>query len=781
MKKIFMIILTVVALSSCEQTASEMLPEPSTEAVASKGRQVTVSTEVQTKTAITPKNNGGYSLSWKTTDAIRLFEMVYENYGSSENNATDVDWFNSAGLEDDSSSASFTVDLNTTLTAPDGAKYRYVAAYPSEYPDFYSYWSASDDYNDVWPDSECAFNHLVLYTYFPYQQSPLSTSFDPHADLMVSSQKILDARADGNIQLNFARIGAIVKVHLTGLAAGEKVETGYVLFGDSFNVYSTVEYDVELGEVRYAPIMYPTHVGKDPWDSDYRFGFESNSAVEINPDDLYVDENGNVDIWLRLPAGKVTDSFSIRVWTRPYQNMVPGEWHSFGKSVDLASLSRSLTFEDGRMTTFSVATDVMEDPYLRLSCSYTDAYGNEQNEVTEDGYISVGKYGAYLSPTGGTVILDVETNTDPSDIVINNYCSWADASFNPETMKLTLTYNPCMEYSNYMVSNRENNIYVELSSSAAASVQINVNQLKPYFADSGTRKSILTWHGGSVTGSIRCNSEPLIECPDDTEHLAVNWVSEKTDTGYNVTFTLAPNETSSLSALTAYVRDPISPETKYVKVNLLRYPMIADGSYYILTQNTHNGTPYHWYGVGADLFSDNLNVFTCDISFDAESALDFEHTDYLIPFTFTRIEGEEEYRITCKRGDITYYLSFGSQRQNGQYYITLKPSAPLTLDNGKDASKWDIVSLGSAIAIRNHAYAETPETAPYILHYNLDGPSVYLRRASSIEITDNQGSYGTTYFCRATTWADSWNAQTELTCNVRLYDISTGTYFPQSY
>ncbi|MBR5670765.1 MAG: hypothetical protein IKX11_02800, partial [Bacteroidales bacterium] len=92
-----------------------------------------------------------------------------------------------------------------------------------------------------------------------------------------------------------------------------------------------------------------------------------------------------------------------------------------------------------------------------------------------------------------------------------------------------------------------------------------------------------------------------------------------------------------------------------------------------------------------------------------------------------------------------------------------------------------IVSLGSAIAIRNHAYAETPETAPYILHYNLDGPSVYLRRTSSIEITDNQGSYGTTYFCRATTWADSWNAQTELTCNVRLYDISTGTYFPQSY
>ena len=240
MKKLIMILLTVVALSSCEQTASEMLPEPSMKEVTSKGRQVTINTEYQTKTAISPKQNGGYSFAWKQYDAIRLFEVVYENYGSTETNSTDVDWFSSASLQEDASSASFTVDLNTTLTAPDGAKYRYVAAYPSEYPDFYSYWSSSDEYNNVWPDSECSFNHLVLYTEFPYQQFPLSTSFDPRADLMVSSQKVLDARADGNIQLNFARIGAIVKMSLSGLAAGEKVETGYVLFGDSFKVNTEV-------------------------------------------------------------------------------------------------------------------------------------------------------------------------------------------------------------------------------------------------------------------------------------------------------------------------------------------------------------------------------------------------------------------------------------------------------------------------------------------------------------------------------------------------------------
>ena len=594
---------------------------------------------------------------------------------------------------------------------------------------------------------------------------------------MVSSQKILDARADGNIQLNFARIGAIVKVHLTGLAAGEKVETGYVLFGDSFKVNTEVEYDVELGEVRYVP-LYPSLVGKYSYDSGYRFGFESSSAVEINPVDLYVDDNGNADIWLRLPAGKVTDSFSIRVWTRPYQNSEPGDWHSFGKSVDLASLGRNLTFEDGRLTNFSVATEVMVDPYLSLSCSYTDAYGSEHNETTEEGYISVGKYGAYLSPAGGSVVLDVETNADPSDIVINNYCSWADASFNPETMKLTLTYNPCSEYTNYMVSSRENYIYVELSSFAAARVQIGVNQLKPYFADSGARKSILTWHGGSVTGLIRCNSEPVIECPDDTGN-AVSWVTEKVDNGYNVTFTVVANETSTLSALTAYIKDSISPDTKYVRVNLLRYPMISDGDYYILTENTHNGTPYHWYGIGADI-DNGSTAFACDISFDGDGKLDFENTEYLKSFTFTRIEDSEDYRITCKKGEITYYLSFGNQRLTNQYYLTLNSGAPLIV-GGRDASRWDVVSLGSEIAIRNHVYADNSETAPFLIHYKVDDPSVYLRRASSIEITDNQGSYGTSYFCKATTWAESWNGQTELPCNVRLYDISTGTYFPQPY
>lgn len=48
----------------------------------------------------------------------------------------------------------------------------------------------------------------------------------------------------------------IVKLTLTGLAAGEKVETGYLQFGNSFKVVGNVEYDPELGRVDFLTQVY---------------------------------------------------------------------------------------------------------------------------------------------------------------------------------------------------------------------------------------------------------------------------------------------------------------------------------------------------------------------------------------------------------------------------------------------------------------------------------------------------------------------------------------------
>ena len=261
MKRFTMILVAAAAvLVSCEKKVEEIsIPDeqpvpaeeltPAAEAVVSEPRTITVRTE-ETKTAITPKPEVGYSMSWKAGDAIRLFEIVYENYGTSD---TACGGFSSDGLASDAQTASFTVDLDTQLIAPDGAKYRYVGTYPTtDNCSFYYYWtegqSSVNDYGTVWEGSECTFNHPILYATFPTMQYPSATSFDPGADLMVSRQKVLDERAKNEeaLTLNFARVGAIVKVTLSGLTPNEKVETGYIQFGDSYKVSTRVEYDVEL-------------------------------------------------------------------------------------------------------------------------------------------------------------------------------------------------------------------------------------------------------------------------------------------------------------------------------------------------------------------------------------------------------------------------------------------------------------------------------------------------------------------------------------------------------
>jgi hypothetical protein len=393
-------------------------------------------------------------MSWEAGDAIRLFEIVYENDGSSESNARALDWFSSESLDADSQTASFTVDLDTQLIAPDGAKYRYVGTYPTtDNCSFYYYWtegqSSVNDYGTVWEGSECTFNHPILYATFPTMQYPSATSFDPGADLMVSRQKVLDERAKNEeaLTLNFARVGAIVKVTLSGLTPNEKVETGYIQFGDSYKVSTKVEYDVELGEVRfpqqssYELSSYPFQGDNGPlWDID------SPSVVGFFPQGLTVDSEGKADIWLRLPEGVVTDSFFIRVWTRAEDSEYGyGDWHSFGKSVDLKTSGKSLTFSNGKLTTFSVAAGEMEDPNLKLSCTYTDHYGEEQT-VDSDYYCEISD----LSPDDGTLEIDVTYNMDLSDIVVDSStCDWMDASFDPVTSKITLNYDANPEYVDY--------------------------------------------------------------------------------------------------------------------------------------------------------------------------------------------------------------------------------------------------------------------------------------------------------------------------------------------
>ena len=757
MKKLaFLLLAAGAVLSACEKTLPEFdTPDIADTPAVSEGRIITVTAQ-ETKTSISPAGNG-YSFTWNGGDAIRLHEIVYENHGVS--GATDLDWFYSDALADDASTASFTVNLNTTLSNPGGGKYRYIATYPS---DIY--------FNPSWTD------YPVLYADFPSSQSPSATSFDPRADLMVSSPKVLDARAESStpLMLNFARIGAIVKLTLSGLTPGEKVETGYILFGDSYKVSARVDYDPELSLVSFSESEYGsayTNVMDSNWNPVW--SIDSKSVVGFDPIDLYVDSEGKADIWLRLPEGKVTDSFQVMVWTRESEY---AQWHRGGKSVNLAALNKSLTFSNGRLTTFSVATEDIPVPYIKLSYTYTDENGDDQLVESESNDILVGwtTY-SYLSPNGGTVVFDVETNADPGDIVIEDNCDWVDMTFDPVSMKLTLTCDVCTEYSNYAVSPRECSygLSVGLSSDSSASVSVRVKQNKRYFSASGTRKCLFTWKGGSESGTINCNFEPEIVCPT-AEADGVSWTALKSGNIFEVCFTVAPNLTDRMAVTEAVIRDPVNT-SKAVTVNLMRYPMIPEGDYYILSRNENAYvSPAPWFAAGT--LDTPEDLFATQVAFDEGNNLDFDHTDYLQKFTFEKIEGSTDYRIYTKIGSVKYYLYLGRSRTSSSLYASLNPSTPKSDENSIDLSRWDVVPGNGECAILNHAYANPDNhTGTYDLYFSLGSSSyIYLAGASWLQMTYNQGSYGTSYFCNTYSYGISSQNPTYL----KLYNVDTATYYP---
>ena len=591
---ILMMVAAAAMLVSCEKKVEEIsIPDeqpvpaeevtPAAEAVVSEARTITVRTE-ETKTAITPKPEGGYSMSWKAGDAIRLFEIVYENYGTSD---TACGGFSSDGLASDAQTASFTVDLDTQLIAPDGAKYRYVGTYPmNSYYEYY--WSgdqndAYNDYDTVWAGSECTINHPVLYVNFPTRQSPSATSFDPDADLMVSSQKVLDERAKSEeaLTLSFARIGAIVKVTLSGLAPNEEVKTGYLQFGDSYKIAGSVEYDPELGEERMVP-MNENWLYSNPYygDNGYLWELNSTSAISFFPQGLTVDSEGKADIWLRLPEGVVTDSFFIRVWTRAEDSEYGyGDWHSFGKSVDLKTSGKSLTFSNGKLTAFSVAAGEMEDPSLKLSCTYTDHYGQEQT-VDSDYYCEISD----LSPDDGTLEIDVTYNMDLSDIVVDSStCDWMDASFDPVTSKITLNYDANPEYVDFSVNYPIRTRYGSITVNAGSiSKNINLSQYKRDFRNLGqTLTGYMFWKGGEDTTDLICNFTPEVVCDDST----LSWtVTPYQKSGLcHITFVVNANPlqvTDTQVSSDLVIRDPLD-HSKQVTIRIVRFKKAAPGKYWL--------------------------------------------------------------------------------------------------------------------------------------------------------------------------------------------------------
>ena len=711
-KYILLFAASAAALFSCakkEENGLDKEPVPS-----AKGRVIEVRV-LETKTEISGNDEDGYRFKWKEGDNIALLEYVYENHGSEAENATDCSEFYSEGLTADAETASFTVDLSTQLSNPSAGKYRYVAISPAQVS---YYWSDEEYYSETWSDSEAALPvHPVLNFYFSTWQQPTATSFDPQADFIVSQPMALDARAENNISLNFGRIGGTVKMTLTGLPAGEKLVSGRLYLDSDYAVDAPLEFDLERGLVRQVNLNQGGE-GMIPVGGPETY-VQPSLSFECSSSDIFVDSEGKVDVWLRVPAGKIDQKLGVEVSTMQYDmanESYIGSEHSYVKNVDLAAKKAAIRFENGRITEFSVAME--KAPELTLSYTYVDSNGQEQTSSSNSG-LSIDPY---FSPDAGTLTLDVDYTGDISEVTVDaSYCDWATATLDPATGKITLQYdaNPTYETSYasaYGIGTRSGSIEVR---AGTLSQYVYISQFKRDFRNVGqTWTAYMPWFGGEDSSELVCNFTPDITCDDPS----VSWTSElfKDRNGLwctRINVTAAPLEvTGSAVDADVVISDPLN-SSKSLTIRVKRFKKLAPGKYWMVSE----GEDY-WYSTYIDRRVDSEEIIT-PYTFSLETGDQPTASKMLTPtsqgmlatlFNFEPIEGSNKYYIYVNFGldaegkESKRYLRKGSNMSDLNQFIAYNKFGVVRLNPLEPDTwcEWDVFYVDDVIHIVCYADSE---------------------------------------------------------------------------
>lgn len=259
--------------------------------VSSNSHTITVCASQDNKTQISHADKK-YSFAWVVSDAINLMEYVAETQQYQQ--------VSSDPLTKGGNIAAFTASLNP-LSKETGQKYHYVAAYPSTGKFELSGWSGSG--------SEASPNIIVGIP--DTQNLPSCTSFDPAADLMVAQTMSVDARPQ-ELNACFARIGGILKIHLTNLpkdASGAYLETGqFSIFNSAYNLAGDFTYYSGLGGI----MPYSGGSTSAGGTTGGGTGSASQTIYFVGGPQCPV-TNGEADIWLRCCPGTMTGMIDIQL------------------------------------------------------------------------------------------------------------------------------------------------------------------------------------------------------------------------------------------------------------------------------------------------------------------------------------------------------------------------------------------------------------------------------------------------------------------------------------
>ena len=306
---------------------------------------ITASLSDQTKTLISQDGSGHFNASWEAGDVIYVKEWVTgvssdPNLGELESGSSFVA---TTPLEAGGETATFTATFDgyywedpAVCTPEELATYTFT----------YKYFACTFNPYYTRGDGEDMYIPLMIDP----NQSVFAGGYNTSGDMLVSRMaEYVGTGRPAEIAFNFARLGTIVKMTLSGLQAGDEVKSGTWFTGDKMLAAVTLEdivnYYPEQGKYSYG---IPDYMGEDS--SSLESCRQVNFSCTDDTRPIIADAEGKAELYLRVLPGVCDDWFGM-VCTVDRG----GEELSFSKLVDLASLGRSLQFKDGGLTKFDLA------------------------------------------------------------------------------------------------------------------------------------------------------------------------------------------------------------------------------------------------------------------------------------------------------------------------------------------------------------------------------------------------------------------------------------------
>ena len=367
--------LAALTLASCQKTEIPAIPEtPEGHTV-----RIVASLSDETKTTLGQDENGQYKCSWEKGDRI----YVYERVRGVSSDGEDVleggcGFVISEPLESGGETAVFSATFDPYYWENEDVMSKEELA---DYTFTYTYLASTINPYGLYGDYDTG--EEFFYLMINREQAVHSEGYGTSNDMLVSKWSVYEGDRPEEISFQFARLGTIVEITLSGLEPGDVLKSGMWYTGEKF--VSTVDLE---GVLAYYP-----ETGK------YRYGFpeymeqmtEAFNSINFTCEDerpIVVDAKGEAVLHLRCLPGVIDDCFGFMCDIER-----GGETLTYSRLVSQEDMAgRTLEFKDAGLTKFKVGLKPAQAEIMPEELMYTTAESEDHC-----GFIAMWETGAHLS------------------------------------------------------------------------------------------------------------------------------------------------------------------------------------------------------------------------------------------------------------------------------------------------------------------------------------------------------------------------------------------------